>query len=400
MKKSLSRSALSFVVSIGLGNLFADMTYEGGASINGQFLETLGATALIVSVASGTGEFLGYLLRPLAGYLADRTGRYWIVMLLGYSINVLAVPALFFVGSWQAAVVFILLERIGRAIRKPPTEALLSYTAGKLGRGRAFALNTALDETGAALGPFVASAILFLGGNYRTAYALFLISAVLAMTAFISARIRYPAPARFEQVPLEHGKKFSRAYWILMVAGILFGAGFISYELIPFHLAATGKIDLRLIPALLGFSTACAVLTNLIFSKVYDQKPVRTVVSAVAISAFFAPLIFIAGTPFLFVAMVVWGISYATQDTLLSATIAGMLPSKKRGQAFGLFYIGYGGGTLLGSLASGWLYTQQVSFAAAFAFGVQILSIPFFVWALRSVKQTDRLTSAKNKPTS
>ncbi|MGH7969588.1 MAG: MFS transporter, partial [Limisphaerales bacterium] len=71
-------SAFGFVLAMGVVNLFADMTYEGGGSINGTFLGKLGASAAAVSIIAGAGEFLGYSLRSVAGYAADKTGRYWL----------------------------------------------------------------------------------------------------------------------------------------------------------------------------------------------------------------------------------------------------------------------------------------------------------------------------------
>lgn len=119
---------------MGAVNFFGDVTYEGGGSINGQYLGSLGATAAIVSIAAGAGEFLGYALRSVAGYIADKIGRYWLVTFVGYVINALAVPAMALATGWQLAVVFVLLERTGRAIRKPTVEAMLSYTTGALGK--------------------------------------------------------------------------------------------------------------------------------------------------------------------------------------------------------------------------------------------------------------------------
>src|SRR5438105_4453774 len=87
-------SAFWFVFTLGIVNLFADMTYEGGASINGPFLGTLGASAAAISIIAGFGEFLGYSLRLVAGYLADKTGRPWLITFIGYSINLLVVPAM------------------------------------------------------------------------------------------------------------------------------------------------------------------------------------------------------------------------------------------------------------------------------------------------------------------
>src|SRR4051812_9114888 len=134
-------SAFNFVLTLGAVNLFADMTYEGGGSVNGPFLGSLGASAATISIVAGVGEFLGYSLRSVAGYVADKTGKYWPITFIGYAINLLAVPAMALANHWQAAAILILAERVGRAIRKPTVEAMLSYSTGKLGRGWVYRLN-------------------------------------------------------------------------------------------------------------------------------------------------------------------------------------------------------------------------------------------------------------------
>src|SRR3954447_17110393 len=194
-----SSPAFAFVLTMGIVNLFADMTYEGGGSINGQFLASLGAGAAVVSISAGLGEFLGYALRSVSGYVADKTGRYWSITFLGYGINLLAVPAMAVAGNWQLAALLILAERIGRALRKPTVEAMLSYTTGKHGRGWVYAVNTALDETGATFGPLLVAAVLFFKGSYHSAYAMLLISSVLALVALTVARIGFPLPSRLER---------------------------------------------------------------------------------------------------------------------------------------------------------------------------------------------------------
>src|SRR5436190_4106586 len=106
-------SAFAFVLTMGVVNLFGDMTYEGGASINGPFLGTLGASAAAISIIAGVGEFLGYSLRSVSGYVADKTGRHWPVTFIGYAINLLAVPAMALAGNWPVAASLVLAERIG-----------------------------------------------------------------------------------------------------------------------------------------------------------------------------------------------------------------------------------------------------------------------------------------------
>jgi MFS family permease len=112
-------SAMVFVVLLGLVSLFGDMTYQGGRSVQGQFLHLLGASAFMVGLAAGAGELLGYGLRLVFGYLADRTGRYWTLTIVGFAINLLAIPALALVGRWELAIGLLLAERIGKAIRNP-----------------------------------------------------------------------------------------------------------------------------------------------------------------------------------------------------------------------------------------------------------------------------------------
>src|SRR5262245_43535679 len=247
---------------MGMVNLFADTTYEGGASINGQFLGSLGANAAAVSIIAGVGEFLGYSLRSVSGYLADRTGKHWPITFLGYAVNLLAVPAMAFAGSWQVAGAFVLAERIGRAIRKPTVEAMLSYSTGKHGKGWVYAVNTALDETGATIGPLLMALALFLGADFRRGYRLLLISSILALAALVMARIEFPVPSRLEAggPSTASAKGFTKSYWLYMVAGTCFGAGLMSFELVAFHLSRSGTVPAQWIPVFLAVSTAGGVV--------------------------------------------------------------------------------------------------------------------------------------------
>src|SRR5437762_4277929 len=313
--------AFTFVLIMGLVNLFGDVTYEGGGSINGQYLGSLGASAAAIGIIAGLGEFLGYSLRSVSGYIADKTGRYWLVTFVGYAINALAVPAMALAESWQIAAALLVLERVGRAIRKPTVEAMLSYTTGTLGKGWVYGLNTALDEIGATLGPLLVALILFLGGNYRAAYAILLISAILTLSALTVARITFPLPSRLEEGKTAPARGFTRAYWLYMLAGACFAAGLMSFELISYHLTKTKLVDEPWMPVMLGFSTGCAVIASLILGKLYDRVGMPVIFAAVFLSSLFAPFAFHGSLTAALIAMPLWGIGYATQDTLLKVLI-------------------------------------------------------------------------------
>jgi MFS family permease len=373
---------------MGVVNLFADMTYEGGASINGPFLATLGASAAAISIVAGFGEFLGYSLRSVAGYVADRTGRHWLITFFGYSINLLAVPAMALAPSWQVAAAFILAERIGRAMRKPTVEAMLSYSTGKHGKGWVYAVNTAMDETGAMLGPLLMALVLWSKGadSYRFGYGILLASSLLALAAVVAARLIFPVPARLEEggPTTARSAGFTRPYWLYMTAGAFFAAGLMSFELISYHLASSGAVTTHLIPVFLALATAMAVIATLILGRLYDRGGIVVVVGGVLLASVFSPFVFLGGFWTALAGLLLWGVGYAVQDTLLKALIASVLPAHRRNYAFGLFYIGYGSGWLIGSIVTGLLYQHSREALIAFAITVQLLSIPFFVLGARA----------------
>lgn len=381
-----SEVAFRFVLTMGIVNLFADTTYEGGASINGPFLGSLGAKAAAISIIAGLGEFLGYSLRSVSGYIADRTGKHWPITFIGYAINLLVVPAMALAHSWQFAAMLILAERIGRAIRKPTVEAMLSYSTGKLGRGWVYGVNTALDETGATIGPLLMALVLFKTSNYRLAYALLLISSLLALSSLTAARIAFPLPSRLEEggTKTARAKGFTTGYWLYMAAGTLFAAGLMSFEFISYHLSSTGVVTQHWIPLFLAFSTGVGVVASLALGRLYDRVGIWIVVVAVCLSALFSPLIFLGGFWIALAGMILWGIGYATQDTLLKAMIASVLPEGKRNLAFGVFYLGYGGGWLVGSVAAGLLYEYSRTGLIAFSLASQLAAVPFFILAAKA----------------
>jgi MFS family permease len=392
MKKNLAASAFVFVLTMGFVNLFADMTYEGGASINGPFLGTLGASAAAISIIAGIGEFLGYSLRSVSGYVADKTEKYWLITFFGYSINLLAVPAMALAGNWQAAGALILTERIGRAMRKPTVEAMLSYSTGKHGKGWVYALNTALDETGATVGPLLIALALYLKADFRAGYQLLLISSLLALATLVLARAFFPVPSRLETggPATAQAKGFTRSYWLYMVGGSCFAAGLMSFELVSYHLSSNRIVTGHWIPIFLALGTAMAVVASLFFGRLYDRVGIAAVVIAVVLASLFSPLVFFGSFWTVLGGLLLWGIGYATQDTLLKVLIASVLPEGKRNLAFGLFYVGYGGGWLAGSVVAGLLYEHLRFALVIFAVTVQVASLPFFILGSRRSQSEDR----------
>ena len=195
--------ALKFIILLGIVSLFADITYEGARSINGPYLALLGASATTVGIVAGFGELIGHSLRLVSGYISDKIGRYWAITLFGYTLNMLAVPALALAGRWEIAAVLMITERIGKAIRTPARDAMLSHATREIGRGKGFGLHEALDQIGAVLGPLIVSGVLYFKGGYRTSFVTLLIPAIMAISVLMTARWLYPQPRNLEVVQPE-----------------------------------------------------------------------------------------------------------------------------------------------------------------------------------------------------
>jgi predicted MFS family arabinose efflux permease len=386
MDRFVSKSAaLKFVLLIGVVNLWADFTYEGGRSIMGPFLGVLGASAAAVGIIAGLGEFAGYALRSVTGYLADRTHGYWAAAFIGYAINLLAVPALALAGSWPLAAALIVAERTGRAIRRPSVEAMLARTGGKMGIGWAFGLNEALDQGGATIGPLVVALVLYLKGGYREGFAVLLITALLCLGTLVIARWIYPRPPESEPPAAAPAPAagFSRAYWIYVAAGALIAAGFADFSLIGFHFQQTGSVPMTVIPLLYAVAMATGAVAALVFGRLYDRIGTAAILIAFFLSALFAPFVFLGGLSAALAGMALWGIGIGAQDSLLKAALAGLSPAERRSTAFGLFDTVFGAAWFIGSAAMGLLYDVSLPGLIAFSIGSQLAALPVFLLARR-----------------
>lgn len=388
VKSPAAKLALRFVLVIGVVQLFADMTYEGARGIVGPFLGSLGASATVVGFTAGFGELIGYSLRSASGYFADKTHKYWIFIFTGYAINLLAVPALALAGNWPLAAALVVAERTGRAIRKPSTDALLSHAGSQIGRGWAFGLNEFLDQTGATIGPLIMALVLYLHGGYHKAFAILLIPALLCLATLTAARIFYPRPHELEKKSpvILKTKGFSKAYWLYVAAGALIAAGFADFSLIAFHFQKTATVPQSVIPVFYAAAMVTGALASLVFGKLLDKIGLPVVVFAFFIGAFFSPCVFLGGFGFALAGMILWGIGMGAQDSLLKATLAGVVPADKRGTGFGVFDTAYGIAWFAGSATMGLLYDKSVPAMIVFSVALQLAALPVFILAKRATK--------------
>lgn len=384
---SARSSAFRFVLLIGVLSFFADFVYEGSRSILGPYLALLGASGLVVGAVAGFGELMGYALRLGSGRLADATRLYWPITIFGYLVQMTSVPALALVHSWPAAAILIVLERMGRAIRNPPRDVMLSH-AGKVmgGYGWVFGLHEAMDQFGAMFGPLAVALILLRTHEFRLAFAVLIVPALVNLSLVAAARLLYPRPQDLEPAPqIEAAAGLPRAFWIYLAGAMLVAAGFADYSLVAYHWSRTATVPGEWIAVFYAVAMAVSGAGSLAFGRLFDRWGFAVLIALTLLSAIFAPLVFLGGFWLALAGAAVWGLGMGVHESMIPAAVAPMAPPERRASAFGLFTAGYGLAWFAGSAAIGALYDASLPAAVAFCVVAELLAIPFFVWVGRQV---------------
>lgn len=372
------KKAIRFILFFGAVSLFADVTYEGARSITGPFLELLGAGAAVVGLVIGLGEFVGYGLRLFTGWLADRTGWYWGFILLGYAVNLLAVPLIGLAESWQLAAALIITERLGKAIRTPARDAVLSQATAVTGHGKGFGLHEAMDQVGAVLGPLILSGVFFADGSYSTGFAILAVPALFSLIFLVVTRFQYPNPQNIHRQQDDSREKVNPRFFIYYLFGIGFIAlGFADFPLLAYHFKAGGLMADRWIPIAYALAMGTDAIAGLVLGTLFDKWRRPVIVIGVLISSAFAPLVFLGTPSVVIIGVIVWGIGMGLIESVLRASVAHLIPPSKRGWAYGLFNGVFGLAWFAGSAAAGYLYEIQLWGMVLFLVLAQLLALPF-----------------------
>ena len=385
----LETTAFRFVLMIGVVSLFADMCYEGSRAIVGPYLAQLGASGTVVGIVAGLGELLSYALRYISGRVSEKTGKFWPITIFGYAFQMLSVPLLALAGSWQVAALLIIAERIGKAIRNPPRNVMLSHAGSVIGHGWAFGVHEALDKLGAFVGPLAVAAVLAHQGDYKMAFAMLLIPALMTIALVILARAFYPKPEEMEAHPtvsLEAGK-LSRRFWLYFTAAGLIAAGFPDFSLISFHFGKVGAVPVQWIPVCYSLALGLGGISSLICGKLFDKRGISILIPLTILTLPFVPLVFLGGFNAAVIGSILWGISNGVHDSTISAAVAGMVPKERRASAYGVFTAGYGISWFIGSAIIGLLYDISMQGVIAFCMLTQLAALPF-LFALLEKKKT------------
>ncbi len=401
-KIDLRRKAIGLIVFFGLVSLLADIVYEGARSINGPYLKLLGANAVTLGLITGIGEFLGYALRLITGYLSDKTKSYWFLTFLGYALLV-SVPLLSLAGVWQVAGLFIAIERIGKAIRNPARDTILSQASAEVGTGFGFGLHEAMDQIGAIAGPLIFVVFFASLGQgkvgitaYQKGYSFLWLPFLLVI---VCLAVSYRSiPSRGESKPslkkAEVSEKLSRVFWLYTLFTFATTLGFFSFPLLAFHFKSVDILSDAQIPLYYALAMAIDAVAALSIGKFYDvikerKKNYHAGLSLLVFiplaTVLMAILVFSRHKLLVILGVLFWGIVMGIHETIMRSAIADITPLSKRGTGYGFFNTSYGLAVFLGSALLGFLYDRSLFLVISAIILIECLALVIFFFMKRNI---------------
>ncbi len=389
-----NKRALQLIFFFGLVSLFGDIVYEGARAVNGPYLQSLAVNAAVVGLVVGIGEFAGYALRLLTGYFADKIKAYWVFTFIGYGL-IISIPMLSLTGVWQIAAVLMVAERLGKGIRAPAKDTIVSSAAKRIGTGKGFAIQEVLDQFGALLGPLIFTAYFALTGggvkneqDYRNAYALFWIPFLLVMVFVVIAYLKVPDSSKLEP-PKKNNEpdKITGLFWIYNIFSFVTALGLLNFAIIGYHFKAKGIVSDAMIPVFYAIAMAVDGLAAYIMGTLYDKlKEKKQNNAGGLITLIVLPFLSVAIPFFVFAnnfimalcASLLLGVVMGAQETIMKAAIADITPVKKRGTGYGIFNFSFGLAMLFGSYLAGLLYDISVTYLILFVVVLQLIAIILF----------------------
>lgn len=380
---------LRFVLVFGVVSGLADLVYEGARSVVGPYLATFGASGALVGAVTGFGEAVALAFRLVTGRWSDRSGRHWAISIAGYTITLVSVPLLGVGGPLGLACLLIVAERFGKAVRTPARDTMLAEASVDLGRGHAFALHEALDQSGALVGPLVVAAILATHHGYRSAFAVLAVPGVAALAVLAYLRREVPRPDAFDptvaalQARPVALRGFSRRYWQYAAFSAATLAGFATFAVLAYHLEHRHVVSAPIIPVLYAVAMGAAALAALASGHVYDRVGLRGLVLLPTLGAAVPFLSFSTSVPLVWLGALLWGAVMGVHESTMRAAVADLVPRPRRGVGYGTFTAVYGLAWLAGAALIGFLYDVSVDAAIAFTVALQAVAMILFVplWA-------------------
>lgn len=367
------------VWGMAITSFLSDLGHEAQSTLLPGFMAALGLPPVALGAVEGLADAASSFMKLGAGWFSDRLGRRKGLVVGGYLATGLASGFIALAAGWPLILFGKFFGWLGRGLRGPLRDALLTDSIPAEARGRAFGFHRAGDTLGAILGPL--AAVLVLGwatahglrtlSFQRSLMAWTLVPGVLSALAF-AILVKERARSRPKLIAFRHALAQMPATFRGYLTGVgIFGAGDYAHTLLI--LAAT-----QLLAPIYGLGRAATfggllyVLHNVVYAlstypagaladRFRNHRRILGLGYGVSVAV---PLLLMLGfhqghasLPLLALIFSLAGLVNGIQDTLEGATTADLVPADHRGLGFGLLGAVNGGGDLVSSLLVGALWT-------------------------------------------
>lgn len=365
------------VVGIGLASFFSDLSHETVTSVLPAYLATFGAAAAALGSVEGIADGASMLAKLYGGWLADRLRRRKPLCAAGYTVMGLSPLVIGTAASVLQVIIGRTLAWVSRGIRTPARKVLLAEAVQPQFYGRAFGLERAMDTAGAIIAPLAVTSLLSLGLNHQQVIMLSIapgLAAALCIIFLVTERPNHE-PVHRPLLSSMGGLPF-RFYRFLAGVG-LFGLGdFADTFYILYAVSVLTPLEGASVAAKLG--VALYVVHNITYalfsylggwlSDHVNRRYLLVVGYLCAMLASAFMVLGVASLPWLYVMFGLGGVAVGLYETVEDALVADLVPSERRGSAYGALAITTGTGDLVSSIAVGWLWAiagATVAFSAA-----------------------------------
>jgi MFS family permease len=363
-EQDLRKKAYAAILLMGIVSMLGDIVYESGRGIAPDYLCFLGASALIVGLTSGVGELVGYGMRLVSGPLADRSHAYWLFIFLGYGL-ILAIPMMGFTNSIWLVSILVIVERLGKALRSPSRDAVVSVVSKGMGSGKAFGLHEFIDQLGAILGPaFLGFIMLRTENNFSFSFkSLFPFYIMMMIVLYLTYnRIRGTVDEIRRQGITSEGK-LGRGFWMYSGAVLMNTVGLMPIALILYNGARIleSSEQLWLVPFLYVIVQLVDAPMALVSGYMYDKIGTKLLIVPFMLSVLPFMFQFLVGLPGVILACVSYGLVLGMQESTYRAAITDIVPLGRRGSAYGFFNVLLGAGTFVSGVTFGYMLDALLS---------------------------------------
>jgi MFS family permease len=380
----LKDRVLKFIVLMGLVSLFGDMIYEGVRGISGIYLQSLGASMMVVSITAGLGEFLGYSVRLISGTLVDRLKAYWFFTFLGYGFLIF-IPLLAFVDSLELAVLFILLERFGKGLRTPARDTIVSFVSQKVGRGVSFGIIKFFDQFGSIIGPLIFLISYSLFHNYKVGFFAMFIPFAMVVISLFMARKMFPNPEKLETPTLIENS--NRIFYVYILFTFFSIVSMPNYQVISYFFKLSGVLNNEQIMVFYMLAMFFEMVVAIVIGKTYDIYKFKILTFLPVITFLLVIFSFNGYFYTAIISVLLYGTVLAIHESVMRSAVADLTKVSKRGFSYGIFTFIFGLGYFLGNVTIGFLSNKGYVYVVIFSGLTQFISLLLLIYLFQLTKK-------------